>query len=82
VGPEEGAALHVEDAALVVVLKLLEMVDGELVPLGGLKKPGFFLTKNPAQWVFGVFSGFLFFLYVCPEERVFRVFSVSRIRYF
>ena len=36
VRPEEGAALHVEDAALVVVLELLEMVDGELVPLGGL----------------------------------------------
>ncbi len=86
--PEEGAALHVKDAALVVVLELLEVVDGELVPLGGLlvhgwKKPGFFfINKKPAQWVFGVFcffGFFLFFLYICPEERVFRVFSVSRI---
>jgi hypothetical protein len=86
VGPEEGAALHVEDAALVVVLELLEMVDGELVPLGGLlvqgwTKPGFLNIKNPAQWVFGVLGFFwvLVFLYICPEERVFRVFSVSRI---
>jgi hypothetical protein len=28
-------------------------------------------------WGFCVF--FVFFLYICPEERVFRVFSVSRI---
>jgi hypothetical protein len=32
--------------------------------------------------VFGVFLGFFgffwFFLYICPKERVFRVFSVSR----
>jgi hypothetical protein len=40
VGPEEGAALHVEDAALVVVLELLEMVDGELVSLRGLLVQG------------------------------------------
>ncbi len=67
-GPEEGAALHVEDAALVVVLELLEMVDGELVPLGGLlvqgcKKPGLKKKKKkkPAQWVFGFFWGFLVF---------------------
>ncbi len=36
----------------------------------GWKKSGFFL-KKPAEW---------FFLYICPEGRVFRVFSVSRIR--
>jgi len=36
VRPEEAAALHVQDAALVVVLELLKVVDGELVPLGGL----------------------------------------------
>jgi hypothetical protein len=37
--------------------------------LGFLGFFGFFL----------VFSFFLFFLYICPEERVLRVFSVSRI---
>jgi hypothetical protein len=50
------------------------------------------LEKNPAQWFFGGFLffflgffgffwvlGFLVFLYICPEERVFRVSSVSRI---
>jgi hypothetical protein len=48
------------------------------------------LKKKPAQWVifvfvFGGFLGFFGvfwvfgFLYICPEERVFRVFSVSRI---
>ncbi len=35
------------------------------------KKPGFFLTQP--SWFFWVF------LCICPEERVFRVFSVSRI---
>jgi hypothetical protein len=42
--------------------------------------------KKPAQWLFfGFFCFFCFFLfflgflYICPEERVFRVFSVSRI---
>jgi hypothetical protein len=42
----------------------------------GWKKPGFFY-KNPVQWVF--FCFLWVFLYICPEERVFRVFSVSRI---
>jgi hypothetical protein len=38
----------------------------------GWKKPGL-KKKNPAQWVFlGFFLGF--FLYICPEERVFIVF--------
>ncbi len=56
-------------------------------PKTGLEKPGFF--KKPSQvgfLVFFVFLGFfwvfcffLVFLYICPEERVFRVFSVSRI---
>jgi hypothetical protein len=51
------------------------------------KKPFFFL--NPAQWVrfgffvffwvFWVFWVFCFLLYICPEERVFRFFSVLRI---
>ncbi len=36
----------------------------------GWKKPGF--KKKPAQWFFLVF-------FICSEERVFRVFSVSRI---
>jgi hypothetical protein len=38
--------------------------------------------KKPAQWVFFVFLfffGFWVFLYICLEERVFRVSSVSRI---
>jgi hypothetical protein len=53
VGPEERAALHVEDAALVVVLELLEVIDGELVPLGGLlagleKTRVFLYIKKPA----------------------------------
>jgi hypothetical protein len=53
----------------------------------GLEKTRFFF--NPAQWVFwsflgflgffGFFGGFLVFLHICPEERVFSVFSVSRI---
>jgi len=40
----------------------------------GLEKTRF--KKKPLQWVFG------FFLYICPdctEEKVLRVFSVSRI---
>jgi hypothetical protein len=37
----------------------------------GLEKT--LVKKKPGQWVF------LGFLYICPEERVFRVFSVSRI---
>jgi hypothetical protein len=52
------------------------------------KNPGFFFKNQPSGffWVFLGFFGFLvfwvffgFFLYICPEERVFRVFSVSRI---
>jgi hypothetical protein len=48
------------------------------------KNPG--LKKKIAQWVLlgflgfcGFFGFFWVFLYICPEERVFRVFSVSRI---
>jgi hypothetical protein len=38
----------------------------------GLEK---ILLKRPAQWVFfGFFLVFRVFLYICPEERVFRVF--------
>jgi hypothetical protein len=44
------------------------------------------VKKKPAQWVFWFFWFFWFFwvffgffLYICPEERVFRGFSVSRI---
>ncbi len=49
----------------------------------GLEKPAFF-KENPALWVYLGFFGFFFifvfvFLYICPEERVFMVFSVSRI---
>jgi hypothetical protein len=47
--------------------------------LQGWKKTGF-LKKKPAQSVFLVFFGFLWlFLFICPEERVLRFFSVSRI---
>jgi hypothetical protein len=46
-----------------------------LLPQAGLENPGFKKNK-PAQLVFWVFLGFLLFLYICPEERVFRVFSV------
>jgi hypothetical protein len=38
----------------------------------GWKKTGFF-KKKTAQWVFLGFFGF--FLYICPEEGVFRVFQ-------
>jgi hypothetical protein len=54
--------------------------------LAGLEKTRGFLKKpSPVGLLifFGVFwvFGFLwfFFLYICPEERVFRVFSISRI---
>jgi hypothetical protein len=53
------------------------------IEVQGWKKPGFFIYKKTAQWVFLGFFGFLgffvFFLYICQEERVFIVFSVSRI---
>jgi hypothetical protein len=39
----------------------------------GWKKPGF-KERKTAQWVFLVFKKS-----ICPEERDFRVFSVSRI---
>jgi hypothetical protein len=52
------------------------------LPVGGVgKNQGSFFLKKPS----GFFGFFLFFfvffvfLYICPEERVFRVFSVSRI---
>jgi hypothetical protein len=49
----------------------------------GLEKTWFFILKknSPAgSFVFfGVFWIFLGFLYICPEERIFRFFSVSRI---
>ena len=48
----------------------------------GLEETRFFFLK-PAQWVFlffFVFFGFFgFFLYICLEERFFRVFLLSRI---
>jgi hypothetical protein len=47
--------------------------EGSFCYEAGLEKTRFFLFKKPAQWVFWVF------LYICPEERVFRFFSVSRI---
>jgi hypothetical protein len=46
------------------------------VPVRVGKNPGD-LKKKPAQWIFLVFLGF--FGFFCPDERVFRVFSVSRI---
>jgi hypothetical protein len=62
------------------------VVSGLMFWSQGWKKPEF-LKKKPAQWfflvfflVFWFFWGFFgFFKYICPEERVFRVFSVSRI---
>jgi hypothetical protein len=52
-------------------------------PKAGLEKPVFFKTQ-PSGFIcfclfFGVWFFFLGFLYICLEERVFRVFSVSRI---
>ncbi len=51
-----------------------------LVP-GLEKNPSFFFKRS--QVVFWGFLGFVgvfgFFLYICPEERVSRVFSISRI---
>jgi hypothetical protein len=49
------------------------------------KNPG--LKKKPARWFFCFFGGFFGFFggflvkkkYICPEERVFSLFSVSRI---
>jgi hypothetical protein len=41
------------------------------------KNPGFSLKNQPGFFRF--FGFFWVFLYICPEERVFRVFSVSRI---
>jgi hypothetical protein len=43
----------------------------------GLEKTRVFFTKTQPSGFFFVF--FVFFLYICPEEIVFRVFSVSRI---
>jgi hypothetical protein len=37
------------------------------------------VKKKPAQWVCLVFLGIFFNIYICPEERVFWVYSVSRI---
>jgi len=40
------------------------------------KNPVFYIKKTSPM---GFFVFFWFFLYICPEERVFMVFSVSRI---
>jgi hypothetical protein len=53
----------------------------------GLEKTRVFLKKNQPSvffWgflgFFGFFGFFIFYIFfICPEERVFRVFSVSRI---
>jgi hypothetical protein len=55
---------------------------GRILLDAGLEKT--WVLKKTSQWffwgVFGVFWDFFGFLkYICPEERVFRVFSVSRI---
>jgi hypothetical protein len=49
----------------------------ELACVQGWKKPGFLEEKKPSPVFFFVFFYFLFFwfFYVCPEERVFRVFQ-------
>jgi hypothetical protein len=46
----------------------------------GLEKTRFFVFFNQPSGFFLFFSVFFFFIYICPEERVFRVFSVSRIQ--
>ncbi len=57
----------------------------KLSSLAGLEKTRVFKKKKPAQWVF---LGFLFFFLVfwvffCPDERVFRVFfSFTNTFYF
>jgi hypothetical protein len=43
----------------------------------GLEKTRAFKKKTKPSGFFGGFLGFL--KYICPEERVFRVFSFSRI---
>jgi hypothetical protein len=57
-------------------------------PQAGLEKKPFFLKNtSPVGFFcffgffefFGFFLEFFGFFYICPEERVFRVFSVSRI---
>ncbi len=68
--PEEGAALHVEDASLVVVLELLEMVDGELVPLGGLLA-GLQETRVKKKTSPVGFFGFFGFFYIFAQKREF-----------
>jgi hypothetical protein len=53
------------------------LLASSLVLLRVGKNLGFFL--NQPSGFFLVFLGLLVFLYICPEERVFGVFSVSRI---
>jgi hypothetical protein len=88
---EAGRSRHVDDGVELGEVGIPVQVDdrGEGLERGrlgvqGWKKPGFFiLKKNPAQWVFLAFFlgffrvfGFLFYFF---EERVFRIFPVSRI---
>ncbi len=47
--------------------------------LSGLEKTWFIFFKPSPWFLFFVFCFFCFFLYIGPAERVFRVFSVSRI---
>ncbi len=55
------------DAAIEAVTVAIEAATAAAPPGRIGKNPGFYI-KNPAQWVF------LVFLYMCLEERVFRVF--------
>jgi hypothetical protein len=54
-----------------------------LLQAGLEKTRAFFKKPSPVFFLgflgFLIFLGFLFFLYICPEERVSRIFSVSRI---
>jgi hypothetical protein len=79
--PADQAALRGED------IRAAERRGGEVhrQHQAGLEKTrGFKKKKQPSGFFcfflffFGVLF-FLFFLYICPEERIFRVFSVSRI---
>jgi hypothetical protein len=73
-----------EELILAVVLTL---IDAQLPGRVG-KNPGFLKKTSPVSFLgffwgfwgfFFFFFVFFFFLYICLEERVFRVFSVSRI---